>query len=143
LVAGGEACAAEKKETVFVETKIGDKVAQREIRVEVMRSAAERARGLMYRRNLGDNDGMLFLFGQEQELSMWMKNTYVGLDMVFIKADGRILRIEKDAEPLSERVIASEGPASAVLEITAGGADRLGLKPGDRIQHAELKGEAR
>jgi hypothetical protein len=67
---------------------------------------------------------------------MWMHNTYIPLDMVFIRADGTVHRIEKRAEPLSDRIIASQGPVSAVLELPGGDAERLGLKPGDRVRHS-------
>jgi hypothetical protein len=66
---------------------------------------------------------------------MWMRNTYIPLDMVFIRADGTVHRIEPRTEPLSERIIASRGPVSAVLEIAGGAAERLGLKPGDKVRH--------
>ena len=66
---------------------------------------------------------------------MWMRNTYISLDMLFIRADGVIHRIEANTEPFSERVIASRGPVAAVLELKGGSAARLGLKPGDRVRH--------
>ena len=67
---------------------------------------------------------------------MWMRNTYISLDMVFIRADGVIHRIEARTEPMSERIISSEGPVAAVLELAGGAAERLGLKPGDRVRHS-------
>ena len=66
---------------------------------------------------------------------MWMHNTYIPLDMLFIRADGVIHRIEVKAEPLSDRVIASGGPTAAVLELAGGAAERLGIKSGDRVWH--------
>lgn len=134
--------ASEKKEILFLATERNGVVERREIRVEVMRSDADRARGLMYRRSLKANEGMLFLFGAERELSMWMRNTYIPLDMIFIKSDGRIHRIERNAEPLSETIISSEGRASAVLEVLAGSADSLGIRTGDRIEHPALRTKA-
>jgi uncharacterized protein len=103
--------------------------------VEVMRSDANRARGLMFRASMPQDEGMLFDFEQDQMVSMWMKNTYLSLDMVFIFADGRIHRIESRTEPESERVISSGVPVRAVLELNANVASRLGLRPGDRIEH--------
>ncbi len=76
---------------------------------------------------------MLFDFKPEQEVSMWMKNTYVSLDMIFIRADGRILRIAENTEPLSTKIISSQGPARAVLEVVAGTAQKYGIRPGDRV----------
>jgi uncharacterized membrane protein (UPF0127 family) len=103
--------------------------------IELAKSNEERARGLMYRKELAEGKGMLFDFAPEQDVSMWMKNTYVSLDMIFIRGDGRILRIAEDTEPLSERIISSGGPVRAVLEVVAGTARKLGLAPGDRVAH--------
>ncbi len=66
---------------------------------------------------------------------MWMENTYVSLDMIFIRADGRIARIAENTEPLSRRIISSGGPVRAVLEVVAGTAKKLGLAPGDKVAH--------
>ncbi|AWN44659.1 hypothetical protein DK389_19175 [Methylobacterium durans] len=100
-----------------------------------MRDDASRARGLMFRRSMPANRGMLFDFERSLPVTMWMKNTYLPLDMVFIRADGTIARIESDTEPLSTRVIASGEPVLSVLELNAGVANKLGLRPGDRIDH--------
>jgi uncharacterized protein len=107
--------------------------------VEVMRTEGDRARGLMHRRSLPQDQGMLFDFERDQNVSMWMKNTYISLDMVFILADGRIHRIEQRTEPESERAIAAGVPVRAVLELNAGVAARLNLKPGDHIVHSMFK----
>jgi uncharacterized membrane protein (UPF0127 family) len=103
--------------------------------VEVMRTDEERARGLMYRRFMAANRGMLFDFKTEQPINMWMKNTYLPLDMIFIARNGSVTHVVADTEPLSERIISSNGPAFAVLEVNAGIAAKIGLKPGDRVQH--------
>ena len=103
--------------------------------VEVMKTPDQQARGLMFRRTLDDDKGMLFDFGIDRPVAMWMKNTYLPLDMVFINADGVIHRVEERTEPLSERVISSNGNVRAVLELNAGVARKLGLKGGDRIVH--------
>lgn len=105
------------------------------IEIEVASDQQEKALGLMFRTELGDHQGMLFPYEEPRELSMWMHNTYIPLDMLFIRQDGVIHRIERQAEPLSDRVITSGGPVSAVLELAGGAADRLGIKPGDRVQH--------
>jgi len=103
--------------------------------VEVARNDAQRARGLMFRQNMPQDQGMLFDFERDQMVTMWMKNTYISLDMIFIFADGRVHRIESRTEPESERTISSGVPVRAVLELNANVANRLGLKPGDRIVH--------
>jgi uncharacterized membrane protein (UPF0127 family) len=103
--------------------------------VEIAATPEKQALGLMYRTSLADTKGMLFPHRQPAELSMWMRNTYIPLDMVFIRADGTVHRIEARTEPFSERIISSEGPVSAVLEIAGGAAERMGLKPGDKVRH--------
>ena len=108
----------------------------RKLEVELMRSPDEQARGLMFRQSMPDEHGMLFDFGIDRPVAMWMKNTYIPLDMVFIKADGMIHRIEERTEPLSERTINSGTPVRAVLEINAGTARKLGMKAGDTIIHS-------
>ncbi len=103
--------------------------------VEVANTSEEKARGLMFRRSLADDAGMLFPYEPPQEATMWMRNTYISLDMVFIRADGIVHRIEEGTEPFSERVIASGGDVLAVLELRAGIAAKIGLKAGDRVFH--------
>ena len=103
--------------------------------VEVATTEEEKQTGLMYRKELADGKGMLFDFNPEQEVSMWMKNTYVSLDMIFIRADGRILRIAENTEPMSTKIISSRGPARAVLEVVAGTAQKYGIRAGDRVGH--------
>jgi uncharacterized protein len=83
---------------------------------------------------------MLFDFTPEQEVSMWMKNTYISLDMIFIRADGRILRIAENTEPLSTKIIPSRGLAKGVLEVIAGTAQKYGIAPGDRVAHPLFNG---
>ena len=124
----GFADAAEFK-TLEIATKSGVRV----FSVEVAATEDEKRTGLMYRKELADGVGMLFDFSPEQEISMWMKNTYVSLDMIFIRSDGRILRIAENTEPLSTRIIPSRGPARAVLEVVAGTARKYGIAPGDRV----------
>lgn len=109
--------------------------------VEMATTAEEKETGLMYRKELADGKGMLFDFNPEQEISMWMKNTYVSLDMIFIRADGRILRIAENTEPLSTKIISSRGPARAVLEVVAGTAQKYGIRPGDRVGHPLFNGK--
>jgi hypothetical protein len=104
--------------------------------VEVARTDKERGTGLMYRKEVPEGQGMLFDFAREQEVSMWMENTYVSLDMIFIRKDGRILSIAENTTPLSRAVVSSKGPAFAVLEVVAGTARKLGLAPGDQVAHS-------
>jgi uncharacterized membrane protein (UPF0127 family) len=103
--------------------------------VEMATTEEEKTTGLMYRKELPDGKGMLFDFSPEQQISMWMKNTYISLDMIFIRADGRILRIAENTEPLSTRIIPSGGPVRGVLEVIAGTARKLGIAAGDRVAH--------
>lgn len=95
--------------------------------------AAQRARGLMHVRAMADDRGMLFLYPGERRVSMWMKNTLIPLDMVFIRADGTVANVAAHTEPLSLESVYSRGPVSAVLELNAGTADLLGIEPGRRI----------
>ena len=113
------------------------------IDVEVTETPAEKAQGLMFRTRLADTSGMLFFYETPQEITMWMRNTYIPLDMVFIRADGIVHRIEARTEPLSENIIASKGDVTACLELAGGAAERLGLKPGDRVEHRFFKPAAR
>jgi len=103
--------------------------------VEVTETAEQKARGLMFRRSLADDAGMLFPYAPPQEATMWMPNTYISLDMVFIRQDGTVHRIETGTEPFSEAVIASNGDVAAVLELKAGVAAKVQLKPGDKVVH--------
>jgi uncharacterized membrane protein (UPF0127 family) len=103
--------------------------------VEIADDLAEQRRGLMYRRELASDAGMLFLYDEEDELSFWMRNTYVSLDIIFIDRDGRIVNIARDTEPLSERSLVSDGPAVAALEVVAGTSARLGFRVGDEVRH--------
>src|SRR6266702_6024052 len=106
--------------------------------VEMATTEEEKQTGLMYRKELPDGKGMLFDFSPEQQVSMWMKNTYISLDMIFIRADGRILRIAENTEPQSTRIISSGGPAKGVLEVIAGTARKYGIAPGDRVGHPRV-----
>jgi uncharacterized membrane protein (UPF0127 family) len=94
-----------------------------------------RARGLMFRTFLDDDKGMLFDFGKPTAISMWMKNTFIPLDMLFIGADGKIVSIARWTTPQSLDVVASAGDALAVLEVNGGTADRIRARPGDTVIH--------
>ncbi len=101
--------------------------------VELATNDEERSRGLMFRKELPEGHGMLFDFERDQPVAFWMHNTYISLDMIFIRGDGRILRIAESTEPLSDRLIPSGAPVRAVLEVIAGTARQFGIKPGDRV----------
>ena len=118
-------------ETLEIATKSGVQI----FSVEMATTEEEKQTGLMYRKELADGKGMLFDFSPEQQISMWMKNTYISLDMIFIRADGRILRIAENTEPESTRIISSGGLARGVLEVPAGTAQKYGIAPGDRVSH--------
>jgi len=108
--------------------------------VEIAETEADRAKGLMFRKELPEGKGMLFDFQREQEVGFWMENTYIPLDMIFIRGDGRIFRIAENTEPLSTRIIPSGGPVRAVLEVIGGTARKLGIMPGDRVAHPIFSG---
>jgi len=108
--------------------------------VEVVDTPEDRARGLMFRREMDPNSGMLFDFQVSEPVHFWMKNTYLSLDMIFIREDGVVDGIAKNTIPLSTRTVPSKRPVRFVLEVIAGTADRIGLKPGDRVVHAAIGG---
>jgi hypothetical protein len=122
---------AQALEPVTLVTSSGRHVFQSEI----MRTPDERARGLMFRRHLPADRGMLFDFKEVAPVAMWMQNTFIPLDMVFIRADGTVARVAERTEPMSTRTIPSGEPVLGVLEVNAGTAERIGLKPGDRVEH--------
>jgi uncharacterized membrane protein (UPF0127 family) len=135
MVAGPAALAASIQPLEIV-TKSGVQV----FSVEMAATEEEKTTGLMYRKELPDGKGMLFDFTPAQEVSMWMKNTFISLDMIFIRADGRILRIAESTEPQSTRIISSGGLAKGVLEVIAGTAKKYGIEPGDRVAHPLFNG---
>jgi uncharacterized membrane protein (UPF0127 family) len=120
--------------TLVLKTETGD----HNFNIELATTDQERALGLMFRRSLPENGGMLFLYDRPQPADMWMKNTLIPLDMVFISADGTVHRIESNAEPFSMAVIPSEGAVAGVLELNAGEADKIGLKRGDKVIYPGL-----
>jgi uncharacterized membrane protein (UPF0127 family) len=107
--------------------------------VEMATTEQERETGLMYRKELPEGRGMLFDFSPEQQVSMWMKNTFIPLDMIFIRSDGRILRIAENTEPQSEKIIPSGGLTKGVLEVIGGTAKKYGIEPGDQVAHPLFK----
>jgi uncharacterized protein len=106
-----------------------------DFQVEIARDDASRARGLMDRRFMPADHGMLFEFDREAPEAFWMKDTYIPLDMIFISKTGIVTNIVANAEPLSERAIPSGPPCMAVLELNGGAAAKIGLKVGDKVRH--------
>jgi uncharacterized membrane protein (UPF0127 family) len=120
--------------TLVLRTASGD----HSFNIEVMVTNQERALGLMFRRSLPENSGMLFIYDPPQPATMGMKNTLIPLDMVFISADARVHRIESNAEPFSETLIPSDGDVVGVLELNGGEAGKIGLRRGDKVIYPGL-----
>lgn len=106
--------------------------------VELALNSRQHAQGLMFRRTMATDAGMLFIYRREEPTAMWMKNTFIPLDMLFIARDGTVKKIAERTVPMSEAVIPSGGPVVAVLELNAGTASRLGLKAGDKVVSSSL-----
>ena len=117
------------REQLLITTAAGEK----EFQVEIADDPRETEIGLMFRRQMAENEGMLFDFGAEAPRSFWMQNTYIPLDMLFIKADGTIDSIAERATPLSEKSVPSKGAVRFVLEINGGLSDTLGIEAGDKV----------
>jgi uncharacterized protein len=105
------------------------------LQVEFADTENERARGLMYRRSMAPDHGMLFDFQEERDVFFWMKNTYIPLDMIFIRADGTIAAVASNTTPLSEAPVGPGTRVQAVLELNAGRAEALGIHAGDKVIH--------
>ena len=103
--------------------------------VDVATTMAQRQMGLMYRKKMARNSGMMFDFGEEQLIAMWMKNTLIPLDMLFVDKTGKILQIERATTPLSLETIAGRRPAMSVIELNAGLTTELGISEGDQVMH--------
>lgn len=124
------------REVITVETQGGqDYIFEAEMATE----EPQQSRGLMYRTQLNNDSGMLFLFPEEEKRTFWMKDTLIPLDMLFIGHDGTIRHIHHNAKAQDETLITSEWPALAVLEINGGLAGTLGIKEGDRILHPAFR----
>lgn len=116
-------------------TIVTDQGDRHRFRVEIVATPGDRAQGLQGRKHLEPDAGMLFAYAAPEPVVMWMKNTFIPLDMIFIGADGRIVNIAPDTEPQSLAFIESAGPVKGVLEVRAGTASRLGIKKGNRVLH--------
>jgi hypothetical protein len=131
VLLAGQAARAADDTTLEIVTQNGVHV----FTVEMARTDEERQKGLMFRKEMPEGTGMLFDFKPDQNVSMWMRNTYIPLDMLFINGDGTIRRIAENTEPMSERTIPSGGPVRGVFEVIAGTAKKLGIKAGDKVAH--------
>ena len=131
FVEEASAAAPSKLDVVSVQVRTADGKTHR-YKAEVARTPEEQARGLMYRRAMPRDAGMLFLFPEARMASFWMANTYLPLDIIFISPQGRVLNVGEGV-PLSEATVESTALAGAVLELNRGEAARIGLKSGDRI----------
>jgi len=131
------ACAADDK--LVIESRNGS----HPFTVEVVDTPETRAKGLMYREALAPDAGMLFDFKETREVSFWMSNTLIPLDMVFITAEGLVANVHANARPLDLTSIPSEGPVMFVLEIPGGRARELGITAGDRVVHDRIKNSAK
>ncbi|MAN78859.1 MAG: hypothetical protein CMM77_12170 [Rhodospirillaceae bacterium] len=138
IVLGGPALQADAPAVRFAESSVVVHTASgaHPFKVEMALDDAQRALGLMYRRALDPDRGMLFDFGREIYISMWMRNTFIPLDMLFIGADGRIGFIRERTTPQSLEIIEAPDRNRAVLEVAAGTVARLGIRVGDRVDHA-------
>jgi uncharacterized membrane protein (UPF0127 family) len=123
------------KDTVTIETAGG---AKHRFNVELATTPAQIAQGLMFRRQMAADAGMLFVIEPPDNSVFWMKNTYIPLDMIFVGVDGRILNIAERTVPLTETPVPAAGRTRAVLEVNGGTSSRLGIKPGDRVRHSSL-----
>ncbi|WP_394694583.1 DUF192 domain-containing protein [Hyphobacterium sp.] len=119
-------------QTVIVDTEAGEVVFE----ALIADSDTERQRGLMFRESLADNEGMLFDYQEVQTVSMWMRNTLIPLDLIYIAPDGEILKIIANARPHSLRSLPSDFPVLGVLEVRGGLTRDAGIQPGDTVRHA-------
>lgn len=108
--------------------------AEHKFRIEVARTSEEQARGLMFREKLGPDEGMIFPMNPPRYAGFWMKNTVIPLDMIFVRADGTIARIEAETTPYSLDQVGSGEPVAAVLEIAGGRAAQLGIGENDKVE---------
>jgi uncharacterized membrane protein (UPF0127 family) len=127
-----------ERDTLVIETAEGQ---AHRFEVELALTAAQQGQGLMYRDSLAKDAGMLFVARSERRWRMWMENTYIPLDMLFIDSGGHIVRIAERTVPLSREIVGSGGPVKAVLELNAGTASRLGIAVGDIVRHATFSNE--
>jgi len=123
---------ASKQEPVSIRKQNGEELP---FNIELAITPAQQSKGLMFRTEMAEDAGMLFIFNTVKPLSFWMKNTFIPLDMLFLSSDGTILHIHPNAIPEDTTGVPSKFPAKAVLEINGGIAAKMGVKEGDQVQH--------
>jgi uncharacterized membrane protein (UPF0127 family) len=134
LLAGcAETSAALPVDTIVIDTRKG----AAKFKVEVAADVESQERGLMFRKEMAPDAGMLFDFGHPRFVSFWMKDTYIALDMLFVRTDGTISSVEANARPFSLSPIRSTEPVVAVIELNGGRAHDLNIEPGDKV-HASM-----
>ncbi len=126
-----------KKSLIVIKTQNSEYI----FNVEVAETALERSRGLMYREQLKQNEGMLFIYPEKQIIKMWMKNTFIPLDMIFIDENGKIIKIIKMTSPKDLTPIGPEVKLKSVLEINGGLSSYLNINIGDKIIYPYLNGK--
>lgn len=137
LEAASKSLRDDKSDRLTIELH-GDNGLVHPFRVEVARTQKQQMRGLMFRKSLDDDAGMIFIYDRDDDIAMWMKNTYIPLDILFIDQAGIVRHIHENAKPHDLTPIASGGPVRAVLELKGGTASRLGLRVGSRLKGANL-----
>jgi uncharacterized membrane protein (UPF0127 family) len=130
-IARGDESSPPRVDSIVIDTPAGARM----LSVEIADTPELRERGLMFRHRLPEDRGMLFLYETAHPVAMWMKNTYIPLDMVFLRADGTVAEVRTGTVPQSLDVIESAEPVKAVLELGSGGAAKLGLEPGALVRH--------
>jgi uncharacterized membrane protein (UPF0127 family) len=129
----GHAGDAQSQDNAAAVLSIVSATGKHSFNVELAETPAQQEQGLMFRRELAPDAGMLFDFKEPTMATMWMRNTLIPLDMLFVDAHGRIVNIAERTVPQSDAIIAAAAPVRAVIELNGGTAARLGIKPGDRV----------
>ncbi|ESQ77052.1 DUF192 domain-containing protein [Asticcacaulis sp. YBE204] len=129
------ACAQQSENGKLEEVSVVSTGGTHRFKVEIADDDVEREKGLMNRPELKADRGMLFIFPTAAERTFWMHNTLIPLDIIYITPGGEVLSIQKNTVPMNDTPLPSYGPASVVLEIQGGLSDKLGIRPGDRIEH--------
>jgi hypothetical protein len=119
-------------ETIIIYSTKGSESCRLE--VEIAATPEEQAKGLMFRKAMGDNEGMFFIFARDETRHFWMRNTLIPLDMIFINNNFSVVDIHRNAQPLDETLISSRKPARYVLELNAGKAEKCEIKNGAKIK---------
>lgn len=118
----------------FINGNTGSSI--KSIDIEIADDSAQRAQGLMYRKSMDDDKGMLFIMERNEQQGFWMKNTYIPLDIIYVSADSTIVDIYKNAKPLTTTSMPSRGPAKYVVEVNGGWTTKYGIAKGDKINFA-------